>query len=74
MEVVRFAYYDLLTGKREADECFIVHFDPNVVNWVDARPDHLLHVLNKNDWQNPRFVGAREIRNADFMRTAISAS
>ncbi len=58
------AYFDLLTGEREPDEGFIMHFDPNVVDWVDARPDRWLHVLNRNDWQNPRFVGAREIRKA----------
>lgn len=56
------AYFDLLTGERERDDGFVMHFDPNVVNWVDARPDRWLHVLNKNDWQDPRFVGARAIR------------
>ena len=58
------AYFDLLSGEREPDDGFITHFDPNVVNWVDARPDRWLHVLNKNDGQNPRFVGARAIRKA----------
>jgi hypothetical protein len=56
------AYFDLLTGDKEFEDGYVIHLDPAVVAWLDTGPDRWLHVLNKSNGQNPRFVGARPIR------------
>jgi hypothetical protein len=54
--------FDLQTGDREMEDSYVMHFDPDIANWLYAGPDRWLGISNKADWQNPRFVGLRPVR------------
>jgi len=60
----RVEYFDLLTGRKEPEESFIMHFDPEIAGWLDAGADRWFSIANKGDWKNPRFVGSRLVRLA----------
>lgn len=57
------AWFDLLTGDKVIESAHVRHFDPHVVNWLNAGPDRWLYVHNKSDdAQSPRWIGGRTIR------------
>ncbi len=59
-------HYDLVSGAREEIEGFCMHFDPEIVAWVDGSGDRWLRVENAGDFGAPRYVGVKAFEVSDI--------